>query len=91
MNDDRAREAVDHLQVAVRELIAAGQALLAAFDDVVDRPEAGDNLLAAFESVAKRFLPSEGWDDEADKHDQDGDDGDDGEGGGGGFEPIRID
>ena len=59
MNDDRAREAVDHLQVAVRELIAAGQAFLAAFEDVVDRPETGRDMLAAFEAMARRFVPGD--------------------------------
>jgi hypothetical protein len=84
MNDDRAREAADHLQSAVRELIAAGQALLAAFDDVVGRPDTAPNLLAAIESVAKRFLPNQ--DDAPDDEDDDNED----DVGNDGFEPIKI-
>jgi hypothetical protein len=59
VNEDRARDAVDHLQVAIREFIAAGQSFLSAFEDVVDRPDTRRDLLAAIETIAQRFVPSE--------------------------------
>jgi hypothetical protein len=83
VNEDRARDAAEHLQAAVHELIAAGQALLGALDDVVERREAAPDLFSAFEAVARRFIPpssSAGSDDE-----HDGGDDDDG------YEPIRLD
>ena len=86
MNDDRAQEAVDHLQGALRELIAAGQAFLAAFEDVVDRPDTAPNLLAAVESVARRFLPADNADERSP-----GDEGEPDDDENGGFEPIRVD
>jgi hypothetical protein len=85
VNDDRAREAADHLQVALRELIAAGHSFLSAFEDVVDRPESRRDLLAALEVVAKRFVPSQS-EPSADESRDDDDDGDDGS-----FETIRVD
>jgi hypothetical protein len=84
VNEDRARDAVDHLQVAVRELISAGQAFLAAFEDVVDQPETRRDLFAAFETVARRFVPPETGAPKSEHDETDGDDEDDG------FEPIKV-
>jgi hypothetical protein len=80
VNDDKAREAADHLQVAIQELIAAGQAFLSAFEEVVDRPDTRRDLLAAIETMAKRFVPTET--ESAEKRDDD--EGDEG------FEPIDV-
>jgi hypothetical protein len=87
VKDDKAREAADHLQTAIQELIAAGQAFLSAFEDVVDRPDTRRDLLAAIETMAKRFVPGEGEAPSTDAPADDGEDGDDD----GGFETIRVD
>jgi hypothetical protein len=79
-DNDKAREAADHLQVAIRELIAAGQAFLSAFEDVVDRPETRRDLMTAIETMAKRFVPGET---EAEQKSNDDDDDE-------GFEPIDV-
>jgi hypothetical protein len=78
-DDDKARDAIDHLQVAVRELIAAGHAFLAAFEDVVEQPDTRRDLFAAFETVARRFMPEATEAEE--KSDDDGEEG---------FEPINV-
>ena len=44
---DRARDAVEHLQRAAREMIAAARAALDVADDLVDDPEAMASALHA--------------------------------------------
>lgn len=93
MDEQRARDAVEHLEAAVGELIAAGRAFLDAFEDVATRSDAGPSLFGLVESVAKSFGPKgplgfppfdPGADADDDAEDDDGD-------GDGDFEPIPVD
>lgn len=52
--EDRAGEAVAHLQAAVRELVAASRAFLDVVEEVVEDPAAGDALLATFSDLSRR-------------------------------------
>jgi hypothetical protein len=46
-----AREGIEHLQGAARELIRAARALLDAAEDLVDDPDAVSRLAASFSSI----------------------------------------
>ncbi len=43
--DDRASEAIAHLQAAAREMIAAARAFLDVAEEVVEDPKSGEALL----------------------------------------------
>lgn len=59
MNEERAREGVEHLQAAAVELISALRAFLDIAEDVVRHPDAATGLLAAFvESVRPPAEPA---------------------------------
>jgi hypothetical protein len=64
VNEDRAREAVEHLQAAAREVGAA----VRAFVDALGDPDVGRSWAAMFEDIAKGFGPP------AEEHDPDDDD-----------------
>jgi hypothetical protein len=49
--NDRARESVEHLQAAARELIASARAALDVAEDLVDDPEVAASLAGAVGSV----------------------------------------
>jgi hypothetical protein len=55
--EDRAGEAVAHLQTAAREMIAAVRAFLDVAEKVVDDPKAGEALLDSLGEVARRVVP----------------------------------
>jgi hypothetical protein len=60
----RARESVEHLQAAARELIAAARAALDVAEDWVNDPEAAESLagsIATVSDVAKRVTGTGGW------------------------------
>ena len=60
----RARESVEHLQAAARELIAAARAALDVAEDWVNDPEAAESLagsIAAVSDVARRVTGTGGW------------------------------
>jgi hypothetical protein len=61
--NDRARESVEHLQAAARELIAAARAALDVAEDLVDDPEVAASLAGAVGSVGDvvRNLAGGGW------------------------------
>jgi hypothetical protein len=86
-DDDPAREAAEHLQAAMRELIAAGHSLLGALEDMVERRENTPDLFSAFELVARRFIPSTIAGGSGPGGDEPGDGNDPDEG----YEPIRVD
>jgi hypothetical protein len=75
VKEDSAREAVEHLQAAAREVGAA----VRAFIDSIGDPDIGRSWAAMFEELAKGFGP----DDKAEADDPDGDDD--------GFQPIKVD
>ena len=60
MTDDRRGEAVEHLQNAARELIAAARAFLDVAEELVDDPEAGGALLQSLGDAARRIVPGNG-------------------------------
>jgi hypothetical protein len=76
MDEDKARDAVEHLQTAVSELIAAGRAILDALEDSFGPSEAGPTLSKLVDSFARGFIPP-ATDDDHDHDDEDG--GDDGD------------
>lgn len=49
---DRAREGLEHLQAAAKELIAAGHALLDAAGELVDDPTVAAQIVGAFGALA---------------------------------------
>jgi hypothetical protein len=60
----RAREGVEHLQAAARELIEAARAALDVAEDLVNDPEAVASLagtLATVGDVARRMTGTGGW------------------------------
>lgn len=60
----RAREGVEHLQAAARELIEAARAALDVAEELVDDPESVASLvgtLASVGDVAKRVAGTGGW------------------------------
>jgi hypothetical protein len=60
----RAREGLEHLQAAARELIEAARAALDVAEELVDDPESAASLvgtLASAADVAKRVTGSGGW------------------------------
>lgn len=73
---ERAGEAVEHLQTAAREVIAAFRAFLDVAEEVVDDPKSGEALLETLGDLARRIVPRNG-------------DRPDGEGGG--VEHITLD
>lgn len=50
---DRARDGIDHLQAAAKELIAAGRALLDAAETLVDDPAMAAQIVGAMGTLAK--------------------------------------
>jgi hypothetical protein len=52
MDDERAGEGVEHLQVAARELIAAARAFLDVAEDVVRDPKVAEGLLVGLGDLA---------------------------------------
>lgn len=61
---ERAREGVEHLQTAARELIEAARAMLDVAEDWVNDPESVASLagtLASVGEVAKRMTGTGGW------------------------------
>lgn len=61
MNDDRAREAIEHLQAAALQLIAAARAVLDVAEEAVQDPAALTSLLQGVVAAATR--PSPGGED----------------------------
>jgi len=61
--EDRAGEAVAHLQTAARELIAAARAFLDVAEEVVDDPKAGEAVLGGLADLARRVVPRNPHDD----------------------------
>jgi hypothetical protein len=60
----RAREGIEHLQAAARELIEAARAALDVAEELVDDPESVASLagaLGAMGDVAKRVTGTGGW------------------------------
>jgi hypothetical protein len=60
----RAREGIEHLQAAARELIEAARAALDVAEELIDDPESVASLvgtLASAADVAKRVTGSGGW------------------------------
>jgi len=55
--EDRAGEAVAHLQSAARELIAAARAFLDVAEEVVEDPKAGEAVLGGLTDLARRVVP----------------------------------
>jgi hypothetical protein len=55
--DDRASEAIAHLQAAAREMIAAARAFLDVAEEVVEDPKSGEALLGTLGDVARRVVP----------------------------------
>lgn len=53
MNDERAQEALRHLQSAAVELVAAARATLDVIDDLVRDPSALQDLLATVQHAAQ--------------------------------------
>lgn len=58
-DDDRAREGVEHVQAAAKELFAAARAMLDVVEKLVDDPAAVPTLLASLGSVAR--AAGSGW------------------------------
>jgi hypothetical protein len=60
----RARDGVEHLQAAARELIAAARAALDVAEEVVNDPEAVSSLAGSLSSMgdlARRLTGTGGW------------------------------
>jgi hypothetical protein len=60
----RAREGVEHLQAAARELIAAARAALDVAEEVVNDPDAVSSMAGSLSSVgdlARRLTGTGGW------------------------------
>jgi hypothetical protein len=53
MDEDRAKEGVEHLQAAAREIIAAGRAFLDAMEKLVEGSDAGRSVRSMFDSMTK--------------------------------------
>jgi hypothetical protein len=51
--DERAREGVEHLQAAARELIGAARALLDVAEELVDDPTTATNAIGALGTLAQ--------------------------------------
>jgi hypothetical protein len=77
VDDDRASEAMAHLQTAAREMIAAARAFLDVAEELVEDPKSGEALLGTLGDVARRVVP---------RHDRD-----DGSDGSDGVEHITVD
>jgi len=58
--EDRAAEAVAHLQTAAREMIAAARAFLDVAEEVVESPVSGEALLGTLADLARRVVPRNG-------------------------------
>ena len=59
MNEDRAREAVEHLQAAALEMIAAARAVLDVAEELVKDPQAAAGVISAVPEAARRASRSE--------------------------------
>lgn len=67
-NEDRAAEAVEHLQAAARELIAAARAVLDLAEDLVEHPGPVLNVLGELAApFVARGRAAAGGDDTADE------------------------
>jgi hypothetical protein len=64
--DDRASEAMAHLQTAAREMIAAARAFLDVAEELVEDPKSGEALLGTLGDVARRVVPRNDRDDGSD-------------------------
>lgn len=53
MNEQRAAEGVDHLQVAAKEMISAARAFLDVLEDLVKDPDVVASVVSAVGSVAQ--------------------------------------
>ena len=63
-SQERAREGIEHLQTAARELILAARAALDVAEEVVNDPDALASLAGTFSAVgdlARRFTGTGGW------------------------------
>ena len=58
--DDRAAEAVAHLQTAAREMIAAARAFLDVAEEAVENPTSGEALLGTLGDLARKVVPRNG-------------------------------
>lgn len=56
MNEDKATEAVEHLQAAALELIAAARAVLDVAEDLVREPAAAATIVSAAASMGRATL-----------------------------------
>lgn len=56
MNDEKAGEAVEHLQAAALELIAAARAVLDVAEDLVREPAAAATIVSAAASLGRAVL-----------------------------------
>ena len=65
-DDDRASEAMAHLQTAAREMIAAARAFLDVAEELVEDPKSGEALLGTLGDVARRVVPHDRPDDGSD-------------------------
>lgn len=54
MNEDRARDAVEHLQTAALELIAAARAALDVAEDLVKDPPSASGAFGGLAEAARR-------------------------------------
>ncbi|MGH9184561.1 MAG: hypothetical protein ACRD0U_01905 [Acidimicrobiales bacterium] len=54
VDDERAREGLDHLQSAAKELIAAFRAMLDVAEKLVDDPGSVEDVVGFFGSAARR-------------------------------------
>ncbi len=53
LDDERARDGVEHLQAAAREMLAAARAVLDVVEELVDDPATVPALLASLGTVAR--------------------------------------
>jgi hypothetical protein len=53
MDDDRAREGLEHLQTAAREMIAAARAMLDVAESLLNDPTTAATVLSAVGSLAR--------------------------------------
>lgn len=58
--DDRAGDALGHLQAAAQELIAAARAFLDVAEEVVEDPKAGEALLETLGGLVRKVVPGSG-------------------------------
>ena len=76
VEEERARDGLEHLQAAARELIAAARAMLDVAEDLVDEPGAVQDVVEFLGAAARSAVRSAGLGGRSGGGD--GDDGDDG-------------